>query len=362
MTPLRLVLIGDGESPHLLKWARALAPQVDLYAVSSRGFAPGFDAVLPPERRLALGTRPRFKGGNVGLLRTLPVLVRWLQQVQPDWLAPHYLSSHGTLAWLAVRFGGVRARIAGSAWGSDILVAPRKSRLMRWVTQRVLAACTLATSDSAHMAQRMRELGAGEVLNFPFGVETLPPLPAQKDEALFFANRGLEAIYSPRRVLDVFAALARDWPEARLVMANDGSLRPALVAALAQSPVADRVQLVGRLDAAAQALWYARARWYISLPTSDSISVSVLEAMAQGCIPVLSDLPANRELVTDGQTGVILADGELPGRNRLAPLAARADVVAAELHGWVGSHAFFPASVQFYVQRLQALTPPRRAA
>ena len=34
--PLRVVLLGDGESPHLLKWARALAPRVELWVASSR--------------------------------------------------------------------------------------------------------------------------------------------------------------------------------------------------------------------------------------------------------------------------------------------------------------------------------------
>ena len=58
--------------------------------------------------------------------------------------------------------------------------------------------------------------------------EALPPLPDVKDEALFFANRGLEPIYAPQRVLDGFAALAAQWPQARLIVANDGSLRPAV--------------------------------------------------------------------------------------------------------------------------------------
>lgn len=353
---IRLVLIGDGESPHLLKWARALAPRVDLWAISSRGFAPGFDAVLPAERRLALGTRPRFAGGNVGLLRTLPQVVAWLRQVRPDWLAPHYLSSHGTLAWLARGLGRLPAQMAGSAWGSDILVAPQRSRLMRWLTRRVLRACRLCTSDSQHMTLRMQALGATEVMTFPFGLEALPARGAAKDEALFFANRGLEPIYAPERVLAVFGALARDWPEARLVVANEGSLRDRLQAGVAASPLAGRVRFVGRLDAAAQAAWYQRARWYLSLPQSDSVSVSVLEAMAHGAVPLLSDLPANRELVTDGRNGLILADGELPSRARLRPLAERADAVAAELHDWVGRHALFPAAVQAYVQRLEALT------
>lgn len=353
--PIRLVLIGDGESPHLLKWARALAGRVELWAVSSRGFAPEFDAVLPAARRLALGTQPRFEGGNLGLLRHLPAVSRWLRSVRPDWLAPHYLSSHGTLAWLATRLGGVEAHIAGSAWGSDILVAPERSMAMRWLTRRVLRACTITTSDSAHMAGRMRALGAGEVMVFPFGLESLPPASPAKDEALIFANRGLEPIYRPDRVLEVFASIAAGWPEARLVVANDGSLRGLLQARADAPDLASRVQFVGRLDATAQAAWYGRARWYLSLPASDSVSVSVLEAMGHGCIPILSDLPANRELVRDGHNGVILADGELPTRARLASLAGRADEASAALRAWVGVHAMFPSSVAAYVKRLEAL-------
>ena len=228
---MRLVLLGDGDSPHLLKWARALAPQVELWAASSRGFASGFDSLVPVERRLAMQTRPRFDGGNAALLRQLPRLAAWLQQVRPDWIHAHYLTSHGTLAWLATTMLGAPGRLVGSAWGSDILVTPQRSRLMRWLTGRVLRACALSTSDSQAMAQRMRALGAGEVMTFPFGLEALPPLPAagSKQDQLCFANRGLEAIYDPARVLQLFAQLAAHWPDARLVVANDGALRPALV-------------------------------------------------------------------------------------------------------------------------------------
>jgi L-malate glycosyltransferase len=353
---LKLVLIGDGNSPHLLKWARALQPRVDLWALSSRGFDIGFNGLMPADRRMALCTQPDFAGGNVGLLRHLPAVSRWLRTIEPDWLAPHYLSSHGTLAWLATRLGGVKAPIAGSAWGSDILVAPERSRAMRWVTQRVLRACTLTTSDSQHMAARMRALGAGEVMVFPFGLESLPPAPATKEPALFFANRGLEAIYAPERVLRVFAGLAAGWPQARLVIANDGSLRMPMEQLARDIGLVDRVSFVGRLDAATQAQWYARARWYLSLPQSDSVSVSVLEAMGHACIPILSDLPANRELVEDGRNGVIVADGESPALARLAPLAQAADEVGARLRAWVGAQALFPASVNAYVQRLQALS------
>lgn len=346
---MRLVLIGDGESPHLLKWARGLAaqPGLELWAASTRGFSPGFDTVLPPPRRLALGTRPDAAGGNAGVLRQLPRLARWLAGVDADWWHAHYLTSHGTLAWLAKRWWGLRARIAGSAWGSDILVAPAQSAALRWTTRRVLAACEVTTSDSEVMARRMRELGARDVMVFPFGLEAMPPAPPAKDDVLVFTNRGLEPVYAPERVLDVLS----HWPlpAAQAVVANDGSLRAALQAA---APA--HVRYVGRLDAATQAGWYARARWYLSLPQSDSVSVSVLEAMAHGCIPVLSDLPANRELVRHGDNGLLLAPGERPTAEALQALRARFGEIEAANRQWVERHALFGPCVERFVARLAA--------
>ena len=357
MSPHAYVLLGDGDSPHLLKWARALArlPQFELWAASSRGFMAGFDEVVPPARRLALNTRPDAAGGNLALLRQLPRLANWLRRVDPAWIHAHYLTSHGTLAWLAQRLYGVRGRLVGSAWGSDVLVTPQRSALWRSATRRVLRACVLATSDSQVMATRMRQLGAGEVMVFPFGLEAMPPPPGPKHGMLFFANRGLEPIYAPDRVLTVFHALAQAMPQAQLVVANQGSLLQALRDQARNLGVAQRVQFVGHLDAAAQAQWYARARWYVSLPISDSVSVSVLEAMAHGCVPIVSDLPANRELVRDGDNGLIVAGGAVLDLAALDRCAADAGRIAADNRAWVQQHALFAPCVEAFAARLAAL-------
>ncbi len=353
---MRLVLIGDGESPHLLKWARALAavPGLELWAASSRGFAPGFDAVLAADRRLALNTRPDVAGGNLALLWQLPRLARWLRRLQPDWLNAHYLTSHGTLAWLAQRLFRVPGKLVGSAWGSDILVTPTKGVFWRWLTTRVLRACAFITSDSQVMASRMRDLGARDVMVFPFGLDALPPAATTKDRDLVFANRGLEPIYDPERVLQVFAGLARQRPSLRLVVANDGTMRSALQARVQQSGLAGSVRFVGRLDGDAQAQLYDQAQWYLSLPRSDSVSVSVLEAMAHGCVPILSDLPANRELVRDGDNGLILPDGALAQAVDMDRLLQRARTIADDNRAWVRRHALFAPAVAAFVDRLRA--------
>jgi len=61
---------------------------------------------------------------------------------------------------------------------------------------------------------------------------------------------------------------------------------------------------LGFIDQKAQEEIYRKARFYISIPESDSTSVSLLEAMKYGCIPIVSNIPANREWILNGINGV----------------------------------------------------------
>lgn len=351
---MKLVLIGDGESPHLLKWARMLQPRVRLAAISSRGFAPGWELLLPDADRLALNTSPDHGGGNIALVKMLPKVGAWLADTNPDWIHAHYLTSHGTLAWAAKLGWRLRAQIAGSAWGSDILVTPQRGGAWRWLTRKALRSCAITTSDSVYMAERMRELGAGEVMVFPFGLEALPKQNAKKQPWLCFANRGLEPIYRPQLVIEAFARIAAAQPEARLVVANDGSLRQSLEADVAMRGLADKVSFVGRLDAQAQAGHYARSTWFLSLPESDSVSVSVLEAMAHGCVPLLSELPANRELIGDSARGLIVGSlDDLPARMAALDTAR----LGTTNRDWVAVNGLFEPHVQRFLTRLKELSP-----
>jgi glycosyltransferase involved in cell wall biosynthesis len=138
-------------------------------------------------------------------------------------------------------------------------------------------------------------------------------------------------------------------------VANDGSLRADLESQVHAAGLGERVRFVGRLSPDEQARWYGAARWYLSQPESDSVSVSVLEAMAHGCVPVLSDLAANRELVDDGRNGLIVGGNEGGLVQRLDALLPRADALAAANREWVAEHALFAPAVVRFLARLEAI-------
>ena len=365
---MNYVLVGDGQSPHLLKWVNALlavkAPALTVCLVSSRGLHPELQAkvdagLLPSERVLCLGHRTAAQGGARGWLGRVPAVAAALRRWQAQVVHAHYLTSHGSLAWLALAWNrwrgttGPAPLLLSSAWGSDVLVTPQRRPMARWLLRRVLAASALCSSDSEHMAQRMRPWGARQVQVFPFGLPELPPAPLRKDAHLFFANRGLEPVYRPQRVLELFGRIASQWPTARLAVANTGSLLGALQQQAQAMGLAHRISWLGHLSAEAQTSWYQRAQWYLSLPASDSVSVSVIEAMAHGAVPLLSDLPANRELVDSGHNGLIVNDLD-EAVQALGALQQRAAEVAAHNRAWVMAHGLFPPQVQAWVEQVQA--------
>jgi glycosyltransferase involved in cell wall biosynthesis len=48
---------------------------------------------------------------------------------------------------------------------------------------------------------------------------------------------------------------------------------------------------------------------FVSVPETDLLSISVLEGMACGCVPILADLPAYRTRIVDGENGFLFEPG-----------------------------------------------------
>jgi glycosyltransferase involved in cell wall biosynthesis len=49
---------------------------------------------------------------------------------------------------------------------------------------------------------------------------------------------------------------------------------------------------------------------YVSTSLDDGTSISLLEAMASGAFPIVSDIPSNREWICDGENGFLVPTHE----------------------------------------------------
>lgn len=280
-----LGLLGDASSVHVQRWAREMLARgwrVSLVTARPAPIGGVEQIVLPPV------ARSRDWLLRVGAAR------RALQRLQPDVVHAHYVTSYGYLAARAARHPLVM-----TAWGSDLLLTPRQSPWMRWLTAWTLRRADVVTGDSQDLLAVARALAPGvpaQLVHWGVDLARFAPAPwAAKPPADVVSLRSWEPNYHIDTILRAFAQVRAARPDARLHLLGGGSQTSVLRNLVADLSLQNSVQLHGRLDDAGMAAVLARCKLSISVPQSDATSVSVLESMASGLAVIGSDLPANRE-------------------------------------------------------------------
>jgi len=243
----------------------------------------------------------------------VPALAREVRDFAPDVVDAHFVPNYGLMGVLLGRHP-----LSVSAWGSDLLIAGRRGALQRARARFVLARADLVITDADNLARAARDLGArpDRVHAVPWGIRLDRFTPGTRRPGLLLSTRMHEPVYDLATLIEGAAVVMGRRPELELVVAGDGSCRRELERLATAKLPAGRFRFVGRLDPDALAAWLARADLYLSTSLSDSTSLSLLEAMASGAVPVVSDIEGNREWVREGDGARLFAPGDTDSLSR----------------------------------------------
>jgi glycosyltransferase involved in cell wall biosynthesis len=89
-------------------------------------------------------------------------------------------------------------------------------------------------------------------------------------------------------------------------MVSDGTLREELKAMAIKLDIKDNVIFKGKLQLSQFVEILNQTHLYVTLAFSDGNSVSLTEAMACGAFSIASDIPANRQWISDGVNGFLV--------------------------------------------------------
>ena len=292
---LRILFMADASSVHTRRWVAAAVERGAEAIVITR--LPG----EVPGAREVIALRPG--GDKLGWFLALPALRKLVREVverfNPHIVHGHYVTSYGL--WAAAC--GLDRPTVLTAWGSDILVTPRESRLMRAVVGWSMHRADMITADSLDMVDAITAYHAPAPCHqILWGADTdkfVPADPAPGFEVV--SLRSWEPNYNIDTILEAFARVVAQRPaaNARLHLLGGGSQAEALQAQVARLGLDAHVVLHGRVGDVAMVEAIQRSRVSVSVPTSDATSVSVLESMACGLPIVASDLPANHQWLDD---------------------------------------------------------------
>ncbi len=225
----------------------------------------------------------------------------------------HWIIPAGLIALVVGKL--LRKPVVVTAHGSDILVVPKRSALLRRLVKLVLQKADAVTSVAEHVTAEIRNLGIGrdDILTFPMSVPAGsftpdgPRVEEWEDRPVIFSNRSLYPLYNVQLLVKAAPLIRERVAGARICIAGKGPELNAL-SSLAQSLGASKdVQFLGEVPHERMPQYLRSAAAYVSTALSDGASVSLLEAMACGAVPVVADIPANREWVKDGENGFLFA-------------------------------------------------------
>ena len=311
---MKLATLGNASVVHTQRWVahfRARGHDVRLFSLEPGEAAAGASATAASARNAFVRLPALALPGALRYPLAVPRLRRELAAFAPDVVDAHYVPNYG---WIGALAG--RRPLSIAAWGSDLLLAAGRNPWQRARARFALSRASLVLCDAENLAAAARRAGADPavVRAIPWGVDRrlFQGGPA-RERGLLLSTRMHEDIYDLPTVIEAAARVLATRPESRLVVAGDGSRRRELERLAAARLPSGRHRFTGRLSAPELAAWLARAEIYVSASRSDSTSLSLLEAMAAGALPVVSDIEGNREWVAEGDGAWLFAPGDAAG-------------------------------------------------
>jgi glycosyltransferase involved in cell wall biosynthesis len=235
-----------------------------------------------------------------------------------------YSDAYATFVPRAMRYAYLRSQLNAFARACALVIAPAES-IARWLEE-------FAGYDKATV--------------IPNGIDVdrfAHPSHAISRADLGFADSDVVYCYSGRLgpekntewLASEFALVAREIPEARLLVVGDGPSREAAEAILSDAGVADRARFVGMVPYERVPGFEAAADVFVTGSVSEVHPLVVLEAMAAGLPVVAVESPGISDTVEHGATGLLaprverraLADSMIAlarDRESLARMRARA--------------------------------------
>ncbi len=237
---------------------------------------------------------------------------RLIKKIQPDIVHAHYVTSCGLTALIC----GYHPTIV-TAHGSDLTVGI-ESRMWRPLLKRIFEFSDCVNVVSPDLADMAESLGINpdkiRVLTPGIDTEKFSFTPGPQFEGSrplrLVCTRRLESVFDHHTIIDALVVLKERHIRFEMTFAGDGSLLDELTQHVSDAGLDGSITFAGRLDNSDLPEVLSRNDIYLSASLWDGASLSLLEAMATGLFPIVSDIKANSTWLEHDVDGLLHKVGD----------------------------------------------------
>jgi glycosyltransferase involved in cell wall biosynthesis len=199
--------------------------------------------------------------------------------------------------------------------GSDLRMALERPGFLRKIFVYVCKNATHLNCVSEVQRKELERLDipSEKILTIPMGIDEAFLETGKHRKAEFekrpitiLSNRNLLPIYNVSLLIRAIPIVMKEEPETKFLIAGDGAEKEALERKVKNLNINSSVKFLGRVPHEEMPALLSHADIYVSTSLYDGTSVSLLEAMGSGAFPIVTDIPANREWISDGENGFLV--------------------------------------------------------
>jgi len=325
---MRICYIADAGSIHTQRWVKYFVDKGhEVHLISPRPF--GDNNIEDVKLHVLKKIRPQIRivSDMINLLLYVIQIRRLLKRVKPDILHAHYILGYGLLGALS----GFHPFVL-SAWGSDVLAAPKKSRIIKLMVKFALRKADMVTAQAEFMGNYLRnefKLPQSKFIRIPWGtdlsvfhrgyeadvIKLKKDLEISENSSIILSNRNMAPQYEIASIIDAVPHVVHNYPDVIFVFLRGygtEKFEDEMKSRAEKLGVMANIRLVPKLIAPEEiAVYLNMADAFISIPRYGQFGITILEGMACGAIPILSNIPVHKELVVNNENA-LLVDPENP--------------------------------------------------
>ncbi len=313
---MRICYIADGASIHTQRWVNYFAKNGHETHLICWKMMPGYEDNVNIHLLTKLAPKIWTVSQYISFIFWIFQVRHLVKIIKPDIVDGHFITVYGFLAACS----GFHPLVV-SAWGSDMLVQPKINLISKFTAKYALkkADIIICLFPIDVVERQITELGidSNKIRPVLLGVDTSEFNPSHRDEKIrrtlnidrpqpvVISTRSLAPIYDVETLVKAIPLVLAEIPQAKFLIAGTGEQQDYLMELARTLGVSDNANFIGWVPRSELPKYLSSADVYVSSSLSDGTSNSLLEAMASGLAPIVTDIPANRPWVNDGKNGFL---------------------------------------------------------
>lgn len=254
--------------------------------------------------QISYKTVPSFGIRPVGLVLMFFLALVEAQRNDYDAVVSFCLIPHGCFGLAVGRLYGLPVHLGLIGMDLDVHAQSRYGQPVRWLIRQFDSVSVPGTVYE----QQLEQLGVPSykttILANPIDTNQYRPQPDAVSEYDFIWIGRFGPEKNPLLFVEALATLAENGESFKAIMAGDGPLRSTVQTALHEEGLDEMVELPGWIDEPVQ--YYHQSQAFVLTSKRDALPLTLIEAMATGCIPVVSPLGNIPDVATHDHNAIVL--------------------------------------------------------